>query len=56
MLIYYTSIFLKKTNIYVYIDNRDFEVRDLWQDGIHLLELGETKLVRNFIYFLNSIC
>ena len=29
-------------------------MRDLWKDGIYLLESGNTKLAENFIYFLNN--
>ena len=28
--------------------------RDLWKDGIDLLESGKTKLAENFVYFLNN--
>ena len=29
-------------------------MRDLWNDGIHLLESDKTKLAENFIYILNN--
>ena len=35
----------------LFIDNSNFEIRDLWKYGIHLLESGKTKLGENFIYF-----
>ena len=41
-------------NGYFFIDNSNIEIRDLWKDGIHLLESGKTKLAENFIYFLNN--
>ena len=37
-----------------FIDNSNIEIRDLWKDGIHLLESDKTKLAMNFIYFLNN--
>ena len=39
---------------YFFIGNSNIEIRDLWKDGIHLLESGKTKLAENFIYFLNN--
>ena len=27
---------------------------DLWKDGVHLLELGKTKLAQNFICLLSN--
>ena len=41
-------------NGYFFIDNSNIEIRDLWKDGIHLIESGKTKLAENFIYFLNN--
>ena len=41
-------------NGYFFIYNSSIEIRDLWKDGIHLLESGKTKLAENFIYFLNN--
>ena len=41
-------------NEYFFIDNSNIEIRNLWKDGIHLLESGETKLAENFIHFLNN--
>ena len=41
-------------NGYFLIDNSNNEIRDLWKDGIHLLESRKTKLVDNFMYFLNN--
>ena len=41
-------------NGYFFIDNSNIEIRDLWKDGIHLLESGKTKLAENFTYFLNN--
>ena len=41
-------------NGYIFIDNSNTEIRDLWKDSIHLLESGETKLSENFTYFLNN--
>ena len=38
-------------NGYFFIDNSNIEIRDLWKDGIHLLESGKTKLAENFISF-----
>ena len=35
-------------------ENGYFEIRDLWKDGIHLLESGKTKAAENFMYFLNN--
>ena len=43
-----------KENWYFFIDNSNIEIRDLWKDDIHLLELGKTKLAENFIYSLNN--
>ena len=39
---------------YFFTDNSNTEIRDLWKDGIHLLESGKTKSAENFIYFLNN--
>ena len=36
-------------NGYFFTDNSNIEVRDLWKDGIHLLESGKTRLAENFI-------
>ena len=36
---------------YFCIDNSNIEIRDLWKDGIHLLESGKAKLAENFMYF-----
>ena len=41
-------------NGYFFIDNSNIEIRDLWKDGIHLLESGKTKAAENFMYFLNN--
>ena len=41
-------------NGYVFIDNSNTEIRDLWKDGIHLSESGKTRLAENLIYFLNN--
>ena len=41
-------------NGYFFIDNSTIEIRDLWKDGVYLLESGKTKLAENFIYFLNN--
>ena len=41
-------------NGYFFIDNSNIEFRDLWKDGIHLLESGKTKLAENLIYFLKQ--
>ena len=38
-------------NGYFFIDNSNIEIKDLWKDGIYLLESGKTKLAENFIYF-----
>ena len=51
------NFFLKQIcgkNGYFFIDNSNIEIRDLWKDGIHLLESGKTKLAEHFIYFLNN--
>ena len=45
---------IREENGYFFIDNSNIEIRDLWKDGIHLLESGKTKLAENFIYFLNN--
>ena len=37
-----------------FLGNSNIEIRDLWKDGIHLLESGKTKLAKKFIYFLNN--
>ena len=37
-----------------FIDNSNIETRDLWKDGIHLLEARKAKLAENFIYFLSN--
>ena len=39
---------------FVFIDNRNINIDDLWEDGLHLIEQGKAKLARNFIHFLNS--
>ena len=39
---------------FVFIDNRNINIDDFWEDGLHLIEQGKAKLARNFIYFLNS--
>ena len=41
-------------NGYFFIGNSKIEIRDLWKDGIHLLESGKAKLTENFIFFLNN--
>ena len=41
-------------NGYFFVDNSNIEIRDLWKDGIHLLESDKTKLAENFIYFLSN--
>ena len=41
-------------NGYFFIDSNNIEIKDLWNDGIHLLESGKTKLAENFTYFLNN--
>ena len=41
-------------NGYFFIDNSNTEIRDLWKDGIHLLESGKTKLDDNFMYFSSN--
>ena len=41
-------------NGYFFIDNSNIEIKDLWNDGIHLLKSGKTKLAENFTYFLNN--
>ena len=41
-------------NWYFFIDNSNIEIRDLWKDGIRLLELGKPKFAENFLYFLNN--
>ena len=38
-------------NGYFFIDNSNIEIKDLWKDGIYLLESGKTKLAENFTYF-----
>ena len=43
-----------KVNGYFLIGNINTEIRYLWKDGIHLLQLGKTMLAENFICFLNS--
>ena len=37
-----------KENGYFFIDISNIEIRDLWKDGIHLLESCKTKLAENF--------
>ena len=39
---------------FVYIDNSNITVDDLWKDGIHLVDSGKQKLSNNLLYFLNS--
>ena len=39
---------------YRFIDSDSIKTRDLWEDGLYLLELGKTKLAQNFIYFFNN--
>ena len=39
---------------FVFIDNRNINIGDLWEDGSHLIEQGKAKLAQNFIHFLNS--
>ena len=41
-------------NGYFFIDNSNIDIIDLWEDGIHLLESGKTKLAENFTYFSNN--
>ena len=41
-------------NGYFFIDNSNIKIRDLWKDGIHLIESGKTKLAENFINFLDN--
>lgn len=36
---------------FIYLDNSNITVEDSWKDGIHILDSGETKLLRNFTYF-----
>ena len=43
-------------NKFIHIDSANNELEDLWQDGIHLLEYGKTKLAQNFTYFSNCFC
>ena len=46
--------FICEENEYFFIDNSNIEIRNLWKDGIHLLEPVKTKLAKNFIYFLGN--
>ena len=39
---------------YFFIDNSNIEIKDLWTDGIHLVESGKTKLAENFIIFFKQ--
>ena len=39
---------------FVFIDYRNINIDDLWEDGLHLIEQGKAKLAQNFIHFLNS--
>lgn len=39
---------------FIFIDNKNIEFDDLYEDGLHLLEKGKIKLARNFIDFLNN--
>ena len=41
-------------NLYFFIDNNNTEIRDLWKDGINLLESSKTRLAENFTYFLSN--
>ena len=42
-------------NGYFITDNSNIETRELWKDGIHLLESRKTKLAENFIYIYQTI-
>ena len=46
--------FICEKNGYFFINNSNIEIRDLWNDGIHLSESSKTKIAENFIYFLNN--
>ena len=39
---------------FIFIENKNIELGDLWKDGLHLLEIGKVKLANNFIQFLNN--
>ena len=39
---------------FVFIDNRNLNIDDFWEGGLHLIEQGKVKLARTFIHFLNS--
>ena len=44
-----------KKNGIVFIDNGNISDMDLYQDGLHLLELGKCLLaINNFIFVLNN--
>ena len=46
--------YICEENGYFFIGNSNIEIRDLWKDGIHLLESGKTKLAENITYFLSN--
>ena len=43
-----------KEKAFVFIDNRNINIDDLREDGLHLIEQGKAKLAGNSIHFLNS--
>ena len=42
-------IFIEKG--FIFIDNRNINIDDLWEDGLHLIKQGKVKLAQNFIHF-----
>ena len=43
-----------KEKDFVFIDNRNINIDDLWENGLYLIEQGKAKLAQNFIHFSNS--
>ena len=39
----------------IYIDNRNIRGKNLYKDGLHLLESGKEILANNFLFYLNRI-
>ena len=37
---------------FCFIDNGAFSEKDLWNDGLHLIESGRFIVAHNFIYYL----
>ena len=47
-------IFIYFYFIYLFIDNGAVSEKDLWKDGIHLIESGRVIVANNLINYLNN--